>query len=115
MSSSMFTMNDKLYHTTKWTVQIVLPALATLYATLGDLWGWPHLVEIPATFTAIAMFLGIVLGISTYGYNNSEDRFDGTMRVNKSNEGQIYDLELNGDPLNLATKKEINFKVDRST
>ena len=115
MSRPMFMMNDKLYQTTKWTVQIVLPALATLYATLGDLWGWPHLVEVPATFTAIAMFLGIILGISTYGYYNSEERFDGTMRVNKSSSGQLYDLELNDDPLKLATKREINFKVDRST
>lgn len=111
----MITLNDKLYLTTKWTVQIVLPAAATLYATLGDLWGWPHLMEVPVTLTAIATFLGIILGVSTYGYYNSEDRFDGTMRVNKSDKGQIYDLELNGDPLELATKSEINFKVDHST
>lgn len=115
MSRPMFMMNDKTYQTIKWSVQIVLPALATLYATLGDAWGWPHLVEIPTTFTAIAMFLGIVLGISSYGYYSGEDRFDGTMRVNKSSEGQLYDLELNGDPVNLATKKEIKFKVDHST
>lgn len=115
MSKPMFMLNDKLYSVTKWTVQIVLPASATLYATLGDMWGWPHLVEVPATFTAIAMFLGIILGISTHGYYNSDERFDGVMRVNKSSEGQIYDLELNDDPLKLATKKEISFQVDHST
>lgn len=115
MSRPMFMLNDKLYQTTKWTVQIVLPALATLYAALGDLWGFPHLVEVPATLTAIAMFLGIILGISTHGYYQSDDRFDGVMRVNKSSGGQIYDLELTDDPLTLATKSEISFKVDHST
>jgi len=115
MSKPMFILNDQLYSVTKWTVQIVLPAMATLYATIGDLWGWPHLVEVPATFTAIAMFLGIVLGISTHGYYNSTERFDGVMRVNKSVDGQIYDLELKDDPLSLATKDEISFRVDHST
>lgn len=111
----MFVLSDKLYQTTKWTVQIVLPALATLYASLGDLWNLPHVVEVPATLTAVALFLGVCLGVSTHGYYNNDNRFDGTMRVNKSTDGQIYDLELNDDPLKLATKKEINFKVDRST
>ena len=108
-------MGDKLYHTTKWAVQIAIPAFATLYFTLGDVWGWPNTGEVTATSAAICTFLGACLGISTHQYSNSDARFDGVMRVNKNEGRQLYDLELNQDPLNLASKKEITFKVDKSS
>lgn len=114
-NTPMFTMNDRLYMVTKWSVQLVLPATATLYYTLSDTWNLPYEYQIPATITAVCAFLGIILGISAHGYYTNDNRFDGVMRVNKSEKGQIYDLELNDDPLTLATKNEISFKVDRST
>lgn len=113
--SNPLIMNDKLYLTTKWAVQIAIPAFATLYFTLGDLWGWPNTGEVTATSAAICTFLGACLGISTHQYSNSDARFDGVMRVNKNEGRQLYDLELNQDPLNLAAKKEITFRVDKSS
>ena len=113
--SNLLIMNDKLYHTTKWAVQIAIPAFATLYFTLGGLWGWPNTDEVTGTSAAICTFLGACLGVSTHQYSNSEARFDGVMRVNKNEGRQLYDLELNQDPLNLASKKEITFRVDKSS
>lgn len=61
-------LNSKVYDTLKWLVMIVLPALATLYTTLGGIWGLPYLDQVPPTLTAIATFLGAVCMISSKAY-----------------------------------------------
>lgn len=63
---------DKLYDTMKWVCIIVLPAIATLWFTLGKIWGFPYLAEIEATIIAIDTFLGAILGVSTIQYNRIE-------------------------------------------
>lgn len=62
-------MNDKLYNILKWVAQIVLPALATLYFAISQIWGLPLGEEIVGTVTAVDAFLGALLGISTVAYN----------------------------------------------
>lgn len=62
-------MNDKIYNILKWIAMIVLPAVATLYLGLANLWGLPFAEEIPATITLVNTFLGTVLMISTNQYN----------------------------------------------
>lgn len=65
-------LNDKVYDILKWVVIIVLPALATLYAALASVWGWPYSQEVVTTITAVDTFLGAVLCISTVQYNKSK-------------------------------------------
>ncbi|MBO4542631.1 MAG: phage holin [Bacteroidales bacterium] len=65
-------MNDKVYDVLKWVCIIVLPAIATLWFTLGKIWGFPYLAEIEATIIAIDTFLGAILGVSTIQYNRIE-------------------------------------------
>lgn len=62
-------LNDKVYDVLKWIVAIVLPAVATLYITLANVWGLPLADEIGATITAVTTFLGAVLAVSTKTYN----------------------------------------------
>ena len=66
---------SKVYDVLKWVCMIVLPAIATLWFTLGKVWGFPYLGEIEATIVAIDTFLGAILGISNANYKklNSED------------------------------------------
>ena len=63
-------LNDKVYDVLKWVVMIVLPAMATLYTTLGGIWNLPYLEQIPTTLTAIATFLGAICMISSKVYND---------------------------------------------
>lgn len=107
-------LSDNLYKTIKWAVGIVLPAAATLILALGEIWDWPNMSQIVGTVTALTTFLGVVAGVSTFQYNESDAAFDGTMRVNRQGEGQLFDLILDEDPLNIAAQKEIRFKVDTS-
>ena len=61
-------MNDKLYDILCWIGRIVIPSLAVLYTTLGDIWGLPYTSEIPATIMGLDVFLNALLGISSNAY-----------------------------------------------
>ena len=64
-------MSDKLYDVLKWIAQILLPAAATLYFALSQIWGLPYGEEVVGTITAFDAFLGALLGISSAVYNKS--------------------------------------------
>ena len=61
-------MNNKVYDVLKWIAQILLPALATLYFALSQIWGLPYGEEVVGTITAIDAFLGCILGISSVNF-----------------------------------------------
>jgi len=61
--------NNKIYDVLKYIAQIILPALATLYFALSKIWGLPYGVEIVGTISAVDVFLGTLLGISSASYN----------------------------------------------
>ena len=65
-------MSNKVYDILKYIAQIVLPAIATLYFALAQIWGLPYGEQIVGTITAIDAFLGALLGISTYKYNKED-------------------------------------------
>lgn len=64
-------MSNKTYDALKFIAQIVIPAIATLYTTLGGIWHLPYTQEIPASLMAIDTFLGAVLMISSDKYHKS--------------------------------------------
>lgn len=61
-------MSNKVYDILKWTVTVVLPALATLYSTLGSIWGLPFVEQVPATICALVACGSALLGISSISY-----------------------------------------------
>lgn len=66
----MFNMSNETYDFLKWICQLLLPALGTLYFALAQFWPLPYAEQIVGTLTAIDVFLGTVLKISTDQYNN---------------------------------------------
>lgn len=67
-------LNNKVYDALKWVALIVLPAIGVLYGQLAEIWGLPFGSEIPDTITAIDLFLGVTLGISTITYNKKSGK-----------------------------------------
>lgn len=65
-------LDNKIYDILKWVALVVLPAIATLYTALAGVWGLPFAEEIPATITAIDLFIGALLGVSTARYNKED-------------------------------------------
>lgn len=69
-------MSNKVYDVLKWIAQYLLPASATLYFALANIWGFPYAEQVVGTISAIDTFIGVMLGISTVQYNkdNNEKR-----------------------------------------
>ena len=66
-------MSNKVYDILKYITQIVLPAIATLYFALSDVWNLPYAEQVVGTITAIVTFLGVILGISSANYNKESE------------------------------------------
>lgn len=66
-------ISNKTYDVLIFIAQLVLPALATLYAALAAIWNLPYAKEIPATIMAIDTFLGAILKISSNKYNKEKN------------------------------------------
>lgn len=69
-------LNNKVYDVLKFIAQIVLPAIATLYITVANIWGLPYGEQISGTIMAIDTFLGALLMISTNAYNKQLEKED---------------------------------------
>ena len=63
-------LSNETYDLFKKIALYFLPALATLWLTIGKIWGIPYTTEIGATLTAIDVFIGACLGISSKNYYN---------------------------------------------
>lgn len=66
-------LSNKTYDFLKWVAMLLLPALGTLYFTLGGIWGFPYGEEVVGTITALDTFLGVILGISNAQYKKDNE------------------------------------------
>ena len=65
-------LSNETYDILKEIALTILPALATLYAVIGKIWGLPYVTEIPATIMAIDTAMGAILHISTKNYQEEK-------------------------------------------
>ena len=61
-------LSNEAYDILSFVGKIVLPAIATLWLALADVWHFPYKVEIATTIVAIDTFLNTLLGISSANY-----------------------------------------------
>ena len=103
-------ITNKSYDIIKWIVVIVIPAVITLYSTLGSIWEFPYVQEITGTLAAIDVFLGVIMKISSASYNKE---YDGILHVDTVNDEATdkYLFEVN-DLDQLANKDKITLKID---
>ena len=66
-------MNNKMYDRLKWVALVLLPALATLYFGLGEIWHAPNVEEVVGTITLLDTVLGLLLGKSSSSYQKFTD------------------------------------------
>jgi hypothetical protein len=103
--------NSKVYDVVKYITQILIPAGGTLYFALASAWNWSNSTAVLGTVTAVDTFLGVMLGISSTVYNNSDAQYDGHIDVDEDESKVNYSLSLNSDPDDLKNKKAVHFKV----
>lgn len=112
-SSRTYFLGNRAYDRLKFLTQILLPAIGTLYFALAGIWGLPSAEEVVGTIVAVDTFLGVVLQLSSSGYANSEERFDGQINIEETAKVKRFSLELKGDPDEIETKDEVVFKVSK--
>lgn len=109
-------LTNRLYDVLKIVAQIVLPALATLYFTLAQVWGWEHGAEVVASITAFDTFLGVLLTVSTKKYYNTGANFDGEVELRPDDGGVSARLIANKALEDMADepgKHSIEFNIKR--
>lgn len=105
-------LSNRTYDILKRLVQVVLPAIASLYFGLAAIWGLPAAEQVVGTIAVITTFLGVILGISHRTYKSSDAAFDGSLVISEPSPGKkLFSVEVKEDPLELATKENINLKV----
>lgn len=72
-----FELNNKVYDVLKWLVLIVLPACSGLYAALAGVWGWDYTEQVTTTISAVALFIGALIGVSSASYKQSKENDNG--------------------------------------
>lgn len=111
-------VSNRVYDVLKSVVTVGLPALATLYFALSQLWHFPHTEAVVGTIVAVDTFLGAFLGLSSIAYNNSDAKYTGTMDVlhNPETGAKTYSLNVNpsSDIDNLHTLPDVTFKVNNN-
>ena len=105
-------ITNKVYDVIKWIVTIVIPAIITLYATLGNVWNLPYVEQITATLAAINVFLGAVIQISSSNYNKT---YDGILHVDtvSDEESDKYLFEID-DLDDIIDKDKITLKINNT-
>lgn len=101
-------LSDRAYNYIKRIVQVILPALGTLYVTLAQIWGLPAPEAVAGTILALATFLGVMLGISSARYQP----YAGDLVIDE-NEGEnpYMWLDLNELPEDFTNKDEVLMRV----
>ena len=102
-------MTDKTYDILKRIALIVIPALATFVNAVGIVWGIPYTNEATATITALGVFLGAALGVSSKNY---EPDTHGNLVVTKRND--VY-ADFTAEPSDLKDGDTIILKVTKPT
>lgn len=104
-------LSNTTYDRLKWVALVGLPALGALYFALAPLWNLPKADEVVGTVVAVDTFLGLVLGVVTKNYNNSDAAFDGALHVDDQDTRLIHQLEITTAPEDLGQKDSIKLKV----
>lgn len=100
-------MNNQTYDILKRVALIVIPALATFVNAVGIVWGVPYTTEATATITALGVFLGASLGVSSSNY---KPETHGNLVVTKHDD--VY-ADFAADPANLKDGDTIVLKVTK--
>lgn len=115
MNSSTVQLSNPTYDRLKQTATVLLPGVGALYFALAQIWGLPAAEEVVGTIAAVNVFLGLVLNVSSKGYNNSDAKFDGVAHLSNQDGRAYLGLEMNEGPEAVAGKKEVVLKVEDHT
>lgn len=66
-------MSNQAFNILRFVQSVLLPALATLYLAVAQIWGLPFQDQIPATITALVAFLGAFVEYQRQSWKGEQD------------------------------------------
>lgn len=108
-------MSNTTYDRIKIVAQYILPALATLYFALAEIWDLPARAQVVATITALDTFLGVILGVTSKNYKKGkDDEVSGDIEVSVDDDGRMkFLLALKSEKAaqELPTRGQATFNI----
>lgn len=105
-------LGDTMYNVIKKSATIILPAFATLYFALAQLWGFPEPEKVVASITALNTFLGFVVQVSKKSYYASGAQYAGEIVTREEGDKLIAQLVLDENhPEDILSMTEATFKI----
>jgi hypothetical protein len=104
-------LSNQTYNVVKHVAAIALPALSTLYYALAQIWHFQNTEEVMGTISAVNIFLGAVMGVSTLAYNNSGAKYAGSVVITDTGDKKVFSLDLDSHPDDIQDMKDVTFKV----
>jgi len=105
-----FSFTHKTYTVLKWADLVAIPAAATLYFTLAQIWGLPAGAEVVATCAAVDTCLGAMLGISSKNYQGAGDL---NVFVDGTDGGTAVQVAPNKEPREFRDGQSVMLKVNK--
>lgn len=103
-------LSDAVYTWLKYSAAILLPAIGAFYFAMAQIWNFPNAEEITGSIAALNALLGILLGVGTRSYNNSDVAFDGTIKLSG---GKMASVEIHRDTESSVVNKGVGlFKIE---
>lgn len=81
-------MSNQAFDLLRLIGELILPALATLYAALGAIWGWPYIEAIVGTIAAVTAFIGALVNGLRRVYNKKEDNNEEDLLESEQSDGE---------------------------
>lgn len=81
-------MSNQAFDLLRLVGELILPALATLYAALGAIWGWPYIEAIVGTIAAVTAFIGAIVNGLRRVYNKKEENNEEDLPESEQSDGE---------------------------
>jgi hypothetical protein len=110
-------LSNKVYNYGKFIAQVGLPAFATLFLGIGQLWDVPNTEKVVATIVLLDTFLGVLLQISTRKYNKADSAYDGFLNSDGVHEDSglpNLQMVITTDPTDLIKQDQVRLRVGKS-
>ena len=81
-------MSNRAFDILRLIGELILPALATLYAALGAIWGFPYIEAIVGTIAAVTAFIGAIVNGLRRVYNKKEENNEEDLPESVESDGE---------------------------
>lgn len=107
-------LSDSVYNKLKTSAVIVLPAIGALYLALAQLWDLPNAEAVVGTTTALNVFIGALVGVSSRSYSKITPTYVGDLVAEPHPDGSekmVLVAHLNDDPDAISKMDQVIFRV----